>query len=59
MGGCFVDLLVPLAHGTDLHLRITKEDRTFEKEARAVYTYPSMGNGIAFTGVTAQNQTIL
>ncbi len=59
LGGCFVDLLVPLAQGTDLHIRITKEDRTFEAEARAVYTYPSMGNGIAFISVSPQSQQVL
>jgi hypothetical protein len=59
LGGCFVDLVVPIVQGTDLHLRVTKEDRTFEAEARAVYTYPSMGNGIAFVSVSPENQRIL
>jgi len=35
------------------------EDRSFEAEARAVYTYPSMGNGIAFVSMTLENRETL
>jgi hypothetical protein len=59
LGGCFVDLAVLITQGTDLHLRISNEDRTFEADARAVYTFPSMGNGIAFISVSPEDQLIL
>ncbi|MGA8233944.1 MAG: PilZ domain-containing protein [Candidatus Acidiferrales bacterium] len=59
MGCCFVDLPVGLAQGTDVNLRITKEGRTFEAEGRATYSYPSMGNGIAFVSMTLENQQTL
>jgi hypothetical protein len=38
---------------------IIKEGRTFEAEGRAAYSYPSMGNGIAFVSMTLENQEIL
>jgi hypothetical protein len=59
MGGCFADLTVVIPHGTDVHLRVSKEDRTFEAEGRAVYIYPSMGIGVPFLSVSLENQEIL
>jgi hypothetical protein len=59
MGCCFVDLPVVLPQGTDVNARIIKEGRTFEAEGRAMYSYPSMGNGIAFVSMTLENQQIL
>jgi hypothetical protein len=59
MGCCFVDLSVVLPQGTDVNMRIIKEGRTFEGEGRATYSYPSMGNGIAFVSMTLENQQIL
>jgi hypothetical protein len=59
MGCCFVDLPVVLPQGTDVNLRIIKEGRTFEAQGRATYSYPSMGNGIAFVSMTLENQEVL
>jgi hypothetical protein len=59
MGGCFVDLTVALAHGTDVRIRVRKEDRIFEADGRAVYTHTTMGNGIAFVSVSPESQKVL
>src|ERR1700691_1384205 len=59
MGCCFIDLPVMLPQGTDVNVRIIKEGRTFEAEGRTAYSYPSMGNGIAFVSMTLENQEIL
>jgi hypothetical protein len=59
MGCCFVDLPVLLPQGTEVNVRINKEGQSFEAEGRATYSYPSMGNGIAFVSMTLENQQIL
>ena len=59
IGCCFVDLPAILPQGTDVRVRINKEGRTFEAQGRATYSYPSMGNGIAFVSMTLENQQIL
>jgi|ERR1700683_1620629 hypothetical protein len=58
-GCCFVDLPFAMPQGTAVHVRILKEGRTFEAEGRATYSYPSMGNGIAFVSMTLENQETL
>jgi hypothetical protein len=59
MGGCFVDLKVALAMGTDVHLRVKKEDQIFEADGRAVYNHTSMGIGIAFVSIGPESQQVL
>jgi hypothetical protein len=59
MGCCFVDLPLVLPQGTEVHLRIIKEGRSFEAVGRATYSYPSMGNGIAFVSMTLEHQETL
>jgi PilZ domain len=59
MGCCFVDLFVMLPQGTNVNVRIIKEGRTFEAEGRAIYSYASMGNGIAFVSMTLESQETL
>ena len=59
MGGCFVDLTAAIAPGTEVHIRVTKEERTFEAEGRVLYTVPSVGSGIVFVRVSPENQGLL
>ncbi|MGA8233450.1 MAG: PilZ domain-containing protein [Candidatus Acidiferrales bacterium] len=59
LGSCFVDLPVVLPQGTDVTVRIIKEGRPFEATGRATYHYPSLGIGIAFTSLSAENQQTL
>jgi PilZ domain len=58
-GGCFVDLSVAIAQGTDVHIRVRKDDHIFETEGVAAYIYPTMGIGIAFVDVSPQSQQVL
>jgi hypothetical protein len=58
-GGCFVDLTVAIPQGTEVHIRVRKDDRIFETEGVAAYIYPSMGIGIAFVSVSLESQLVL
>jgi PilZ domain len=59
LGGCFVDLSVAIAQGTDLHIRVRKDDHIFDTEGIAAYVYPSMGIGIGFVNVSPESQQVL
>jgi hypothetical protein len=59
LGGCFVDLTVAIAQGTDVHIRIRKDDQIFDTEGVAAYVYPSMGIGIGFANVSGESQHVL
>jgi hypothetical protein len=59
LGGCFVDLGVAIPQGTDVNVRVRKDDHIFETEGVAAYIYPSMGIGIAFVNVSLENQQVL
>jgi hypothetical protein len=54
-----VDLPVALAMGTDVRIRVRKEDQIFEADGRAVYNQSAMGNGIAFVSVSPESQQVL
>jgi len=59
LGGCFVDLTVAIPQGTDVHIRVRKDDHIFDSEGMAAYIYPSMGIGIAFVSVSPESQQVL
>jgi PilZ domain len=59
LGGCFVDLIVPIPQGTDVDIRVRKDDQIFDTEGVATYIYPSMGIGIAFVNVSPASQQVL
>src|ERR1700722_6311119 len=58
-GGCFVVLPVAIPQGTEVHIRVRKDDRIFETKGVAAYIYPSMGIGIAFVSVSLESQQVL
>jgi len=49
LGGCYADTLNPFPNGTDVKLRIRRENESFEANARVVYSTIGMGMGLAFT----------
>jgi hypothetical protein len=49
LGGCYADTLNPLPNGSEVTLRIRRENETFEANARVVYSTIGMGMGLAFT----------
>lgn len=47
-GGCYVDTMNPLPAQTQVKMRITKENRSFEGQATVVYSVSGMGMGLRF-----------
>jgi hypothetical protein len=58
-GGCYVDTISPLVVGTVVKVRIVCEKRTCESSAIVTYSHPSMGMGLAFTGMNREDQDVL
>jgi hypothetical protein len=58
-GGCFLDMLNPSPEGTEVLVRITREDSTFTALGRVVFLFPNMGMGVMFTSVDAEQQAVL
>lgn len=48
LGGCYVDTMSPFPRGTNLHLRLTNEERLFKSEAIVVVSDVDMGMGLVF-----------
>jgi hypothetical protein len=48
LGGCYVDTLNPFAVGTEVTIRILRENESFEAQARVTYSSNGMGMGLAF-----------
>ncbi len=59
MGGCYVDALNPFANGTQVKLRIVRDQGAFEATAKVVYSDPSFGMGLAFTEIDPEQRVIL
>lgn len=58
-GGCYVDVISPLPEGTAVKVRLALEQRTFEAQAKVVYSQNGMGMGIAFLSATPDNLKVL
>jgi hypothetical protein len=56
LGGCYVDALSPFPVGTLATIKITRENESFEAQAKIVYSQIGMGMGIAF--VSAQPKQV-
>jgi PilZ domain len=52
VGGCYVDTLNPIPLGSDVRIRIVRENESFEAEGTIVFSAMGMGMGVAF--VSAQ-----
>jgi hypothetical protein len=48
LGGCYVDTLNPFHEGTIIRIRLTKENVSFEANAKVVFSQIGMGMGVAF-----------
>ena len=57
--GCFIDTLNPLAAGTLVQVRIENKRASFEAWAKVVYALASMGMGLAFNSVGAEQLWVL
>jgi hypothetical protein len=49
LGGCYVDTLSPFPEGTIIRIRLTRENTSFEANAKVVFSQIGMGMGVAFT----------
>lgn len=58
-GGCFVDVISPFPSGTAVRVRLALEQRTFEAQAKVVYSQNGMGMGIAFLSATPECVKVL
>jgi PilZ domain len=58
-GGCYVDALNPFAIGTEVQLRVTRDQGSFEAKAKVVYCDPSFGMGLEFTEVAPEQRLVL
>jgi hypothetical protein len=50
-GGCYIDAFSPFPLKTNVRLRITREKRAFEAQAKVVFSKIGMGMGLQFTGI--------
>jgi PilZ domain len=59
LGGCYIDALNPFPAGTEVQLRIVRDQGVFETNAKVVYCDPKFGMGLAFTGTKPDQQSLL
>lgn len=59
LGGCYVDALNPFPKGTEVELRIVRDQGVFETKARVAYCDPNSGMGLAFTEMTPDQRSLL
>jgi PilZ domain len=59
LGGCYVDALNPFAAGTEVKLRILRDQGAFEAAAKVVYSDPSFGMGLSFVKIAPEQRLIL
>jgi hypothetical protein len=58
-GGCYVDMVSPFPLGTVVGLRLRKEKKSFEAQAKVVSSQFGMGMGLMFTQIDPVQQSIL
>jgi hypothetical protein len=58
-GGCYMEVMSPFAIGTEVTVRITKDDSSFTAKARVSYSKGGMGMGMVFTAVEPGQRTVL
>lgn len=57
--GCYVDVLITLPQGTELNVRISRDQGIFESKGRIVYVQEGMGMGVAFLDVAPEQLKVL
>ena len=58
-GGCYVDTMNPLALGTLVNVKLSRQRKTFEATARVNYSQPGVGMGLAFTEIGDDQRAVL
>ncbi len=57
LSGCYVDTLSPFPEGTIIRIRLTRENTSFEANAKVVFSQVGMGMGVAFTSAEKDQQS--
>jgi PilZ domain-containing protein len=57
--GCYLDTLNPIPKGSKVRIRVTHHQEIFEAVGCVVYASPSMGMGVTFEDVAAEQQARL
>lgn len=57
--GCYLDTVSPLPNGTNIVLKICRDNGLFETNGKVVYVHPGMGMGVCFTDTRPAQQAIL
>jgi c-di-GMP-binding flagellar brake protein YcgR len=57
--GCYLDTVSPLPNGTDIVVKISRDDGLFETPGKVVYVHPGMGMGVRFADTKPAQQTVL
>jgi hypothetical protein len=52
--GCYLDMMNPLPVGTQVLVKIFENGEFFEAAAKAVYSHPNLGMGLAFRNIKPQ-----
>ena len=57
--GCYVDTLIALPEGTNLEVRISRDQGVFESLGKIIYVQSGMGMGLVFVNVASEQLKIL
>ncbi|HXN97666.1 MAG TPA: PilZ domain-containing protein [Candidatus Acidoferrales bacterium] len=57
--GCYVDTLIALPEGTNLEVRISRDQGVFESQGKIIYVQSGMGMGLAFVNIADEQLKIL
>ena len=59
LGGCYVDTLSPFPEGSQVRVRILRDNGVFETKAKVAYSDRRFGMGLAFTEMTPPQRSLL
>ncbi len=58
-GGCYIDTIGPFPPGTNLVVRINRDNQTLRMAGKVIFAQPGMGMGLAFSENPADQKAIL
>ena len=59
LGGCYIETLNPFPDGTQVHVRILRDQGVFETKAKVVYSQSNFGMGLAFSEMAPDQRSLL
>jgi hypothetical protein len=58
-GGCYIDTIGPFPPGTNLVVRINRENQTLRMPGKVIFAQPGMGMGLAFSDADPEQRALL